>query len=108
VPLASVAPAVVPVAQIRQSEAAAPAQVTVRLPAEARLWVDGAPCPLTSDTRTFATPGLTPGREYVYIMRAEAIRDGQTITQTQRIVLAAGRQVNVTFGDLAPASVTRR
>jgi len=85
-----------------------PAQVTVRLPAEARLWVEGQPCPLTSEKRSFATPGLQPGRQYVYNMRAEVVRDGQIVEQNQRVVVAAGRQVNVTFGDFTPPSLTRR
>ena len=32
------------------------ARITVRLPAEARLYIDGTLCPLSSDTRTFNTP----------------------------------------------------
>src|SRR5207302_2379797 len=46
-----------------EPEAAAPARVTVRLPAEARLWVDGVACPLASETRTFATPQLQAGQQ---------------------------------------------
>jgi uncharacterized protein (TIGR03000 family) len=86
----------------------APASITVRLPAEARLWVDGVYCPLVSDTRTFQTPRLQPGQQYAYTMKAELIRDGRTVTQNQRVLMSAGRQVEVTFGELAPASVTRR
>jgi len=112
VSLASNAGPGVAVAQARVPAAVAAtpasAHLTVRLPAEARLWVDGTPCPLTSDTRSFATPGLQPGRQYVYNLKAEVLRDGQPVTQSQRVVIAAGRQVDVTFDDLAPASVTRR
>jgi uncharacterized protein (TIGR03000 family) len=106
VPLARVSMPAAPAAtQVAVTESA---QITVRLPAEARLWVDGTPCPLTSDTRSFATPKLETGRQYVYTMRAEVVRDGQTVAQTQRVVLGAGRQVNVTFGELEPTGVTRR
>jgi len=112
VPVASNAYYGIPVAQARipaaEASTTAAARVTVRLPAEARLWVDNAPCPLTSSTRSFTTPALQPGREYAYTIRAEMVRDGQTVEQTQRVVIAAGRQVNVTLGDFAPASVTRR
>jgi hypothetical protein len=41
-------------------------------------------------------------------MRAEVTRDGQTVTQNQRVVFAAGRQVEVNFADLAVARVTQR
>jgi uncharacterized protein (TIGR03000 family) len=84
------------------------AHVTVRLPADARLWVDGAACPLTSDTRSFDTPTLESGKQYVYNLRAAVVRDGRTVEQTQRVVLGAGRQVNVTFNELNAASLTRR
>jgi uncharacterized protein (TIGR03000 family) len=91
-----------------QASAAVPAHVTIRLPADARLWVDGADCPLTSDTRSFDTPGLQPGKRYVYNIRAAVVRDGRTVEQTQRVVIAAGRQIDVTFGELNATSVTRR
>jgi uncharacterized protein (TIGR03000 family) len=89
-------------------DAPSPARVTVRLPAEARLWVDGVSCPLTSDTRTFVTPRLQPGQQYAYSMRAEMVRDGQSVTQTQRVLVSAGRQVDVNFGTLTATSVTQR
>jgi uncharacterized protein (TIGR03000 family) len=90
------------------AEDAAPARVTVRLPAEARLWVEGEACPLTSATRSFLTPQLQPGQQYAYTMRAEVVRDGQTISQTRRVVIAAGREVDVTFSNFTPAAVTQR
>jgi uncharacterized protein (TIGR03000 family) len=82
--------------------------VTVRLPSEARLWVDGVPCPLTSDTRTFDTPQLQAGRQYAYTMRAELVRNSQTVTQERRVIVTAGRQVEVRFDDAAPTAVTQR
>ena len=54
------------------------ARVTVKLPADARLYVDNVVCPLSSDTRTFNTPELEVGRSYFYTLKAEVIRDGET------------------------------
>jgi uncharacterized protein (TIGR03000 family) len=109
VPVASVPSSVIDVAQSRPRVSdTTVAHVTVRLPADARLWVDGAACPLSSETRSFDTPTLESGKQYVYNLRAAVVRDGQTVEQTQRVVIAAGRQVNVTFGELNAASLTRR
>ncbi len=91
------------------SEVAASARITVRLPQDARLYVDGVACPLTSSTRSFNTPTLEPGREFYYTLRAEVVRDGQARTQSQRVVVSAGRQVTVEFRDFTPAqAVTSR
>src|SRR5262245_28498571 len=46
------------------------ARITVRLPADAKLFVDNAECPLTSAVRTFATPKLEQGKKYYYTLRA--------------------------------------
>jgi uncharacterized protein (TIGR03000 family) len=42
------------------------AKITVTLPANATLYVDNVLCPLTSATRTFATPKLQSGQKYYY------------------------------------------
>jgi uncharacterized protein (TIGR03000 family) len=80
--------------------------VTVRLPADAKLFVDGVACPLTSDTRSFATPALQPGQRYFYTMRVELVRDGVTQSDSQRVVLEAGQASNVTFPTAATATAS--
>src|SRR5262249_35192024 len=62
------------VARNAQEAADAPARITVKLPADARLFVDDVACPLTSAERTFDTPRLEAGRRYFYNMRAELVR----------------------------------
>ena len=51
------------------------ARLTVKVPEDARLYVDGVRCPLTTDTRTFDTPELEAGRKYSYTLKAEVVRD---------------------------------
>jgi uncharacterized protein (TIGR03000 family) len=75
----------------------APARLTVRLPADAKLFVNGVACPLADATRSFATPKLQAGRDYYYTLRAEITRDGRVQTQTRRVDVAAGQRVNVRF-----------
>jgi uncharacterized protein (TIGR03000 family) len=78
----------------------ATAKVTVHLPSDAKLFVDDVVCPLTSDWRSFDTPQLQPGQRYFYTIRAEAVRAGKTITQSQRVIVEAGKDVSVNFSGL--------
>jgi uncharacterized protein (TIGR03000 family) len=89
------------------SETATPARITVRLPADAKLWVDDTHCPLTSDVRAFNTPNLQPGRQYFYTLRLEVNRDGQTLTLSRRIHMTAGQSLNVDLNDLSTATALR-
>jgi uncharacterized protein (TIGR03000 family) len=83
------------------------ARVTVRLPADARLFVDDVLCPLTSGERTFTTPPLQTGRAYYYTLRAEVVRDGQTRSTSRRIDVEAGKEMTIEFRDL-PVQAARR
>jgi len=84
------------------------ARVTVRLPADARLFIDGELCPLTSATRSFNTPALQPGREYTYNLRMEVTRNGVRRAQSQRVTFSAGRQVTVDFREATSVRTVRR
>lgn len=92
--------------QVTTTAQAAPARLTVRLPEEARLFVDGQACPLTSSPRSFDTPRLEGGRKFYYTLKAEMVRDGQTLVESQRVVVEAGKKVDVTFENLSPAGTT--
>jgi uncharacterized protein (TIGR03000 family) len=86
----------------------APATVVVHLPADAKLYVDNVACPLTSATRSFNTPGLEPGRKYFYTLKAEVVRDGKPAAESRRVLLSAGKRVDVDFGDLAGEVITAK
>jgi uncharacterized protein (TIGR03000 family) len=75
------------------------ATVTVYLPADANLSVDGTPCTLTSDIRTFDTPALEPGQKYYYTLKTERMEAGHLRTQTRRVFLEAGNRVTVRFDE---------
>jgi uncharacterized protein (TIGR03000 family) len=98
--------AVVPVTVTSQNHehhaapAAAPARFTVRLPAEAKLFVEGQASTLTSDTRTFETPALRPDRNYAYALKAEMIRDGKVVVESREVIFQAGKDVTVDFSNL--------
>lgn len=71
------------------------ATIIVRLPAEARLTIDGSPTTSTSAERTFVTPPLTPEKVYHYTLRAEMQRDGKPVTETRDVTVRAGRETRV-------------
>jgi uncharacterized protein (TIGR03000 family) len=79
----------------------APARITVRLPEQAKLYVDDVLCPQTdSAKRAFDTPQLEPGRTYHYTLRVEMVREGRTIKKDRRIDMQAGKKIDVDFSDM--------
>lgn len=83
-------------------------RVIVRLPAEAKLFVDGVACPLTSATRSFNTPTLEQGRQYYYTLRVEVTRNGEVQSDSKRVIVQAGREATVDFGDLRSVQTASR
>jgi uncharacterized protein (TIGR03000 family) len=77
--------------------AALPARLTVRLPADARLWVDQVECPLTTGERSFNTPVLQPGQTYYYTLKMQLQRQGNPVTESKRVLVSAGQNVSVVF-----------
>jgi uncharacterized protein (TIGR03000 family) len=86
----------------------APAHVRVRLPNDATLQVDGRKCPVTSGRRSFDTPKLEQGREYFYTFKAQVVREGRAQSESRRVMLEAGKDVTVDFGDLTSVQITER
>jgi len=82
------------------SAAAQRAQLVVELPGDAKLYVDGNPMKTNAAKRTFNTPPLQPGQAYYYMLRAEVVRDGQTIGQTTRVIVRAGEVARASFPNL--------
>jgi uncharacterized protein (TIGR03000 family) len=83
------------------------ARIVVKLPAEARLYVDNVLCPLTSATRSFTTPELDAGQKYYYTLKAEVVRGGETRTVRKRVIVEAGKEVMVEFNELPLQTVSR-
>jgi uncharacterized protein (TIGR03000 family) len=107
---APVAPDMPKTGQKKETSAAAPATVIVKAPLDVRVTVNGAVTERTKTEQVFTTPALDAGRSYSYEFKAEAVRDGKTVTRTQKVVVKAGRQSDADFSDLtiasAPAHVT--
>ena len=69
---------------------ALPATIVVNVPADAKVTIDGTPTKSTSAVRVFATPELAPGAVYYYTVTAEVVREGKTLTASEKIAVEAG------------------
>jgi uncharacterized protein (TIGR03000 family) len=84
------------------------ATVVVKLPADAKLYVDDVLCPMTSNKRSFRTPRLEQGRRYYYTLKVEATREGKPVKESRRVYLEAGKKVNVDFGEMSTVSTAKK
>jgi len=75
----------------------ATAMLTVRVPAHAQVFVNGLPTSSTGTVRRYVSNGLRWGYNYTYQIRAEIVRDGQTITENKTVKLQAGDKSDVEF-----------
>ncbi|HEY2146348.1 MAG TPA: TIGR03000 domain-containing protein [Pirellulales bacterium] len=76
----------------------------VSVPDDAKVFVNGRATTSTGNERQYVSRGLENGQRYSYEVRAEVIRDGKTVTETQTAQLTAGSQANLMFKLSAPAS----
>ena len=79
------------------SKAAAPIQLTVKVPADAQVWIDGTKTTSTGLVRRFKSPPVERGYRYSYAVRASWKENDQTITQTQTISVAPGAIAEADF-----------
>ena len=78
--------------------------LTIRVPDEAQVYVNGYKTKSTGAVRQFVSNGLKPGFSYKYEVRAEMVRDGRLVEDTQVIYLRAGATERVAFSfDARPA-----
>jgi uncharacterized protein (TIGR03000 family) len=73
------------------------AHVTVAVPADAQVWLDGVPTKSTGSIREFNSPPLTPGVRYSYEVQARWNENGKDVTQTQKVEVGAGTHARVDF-----------
>jgi uncharacterized protein (TIGR03000 family) len=71
--------------------------LTIRVPANAEIWVDGVATRMTGTVRSFVSPVLQAGKEYYYELTARWTENGRDVTQTRRINVAAGDNLSVDF-----------
>lgn len=72
--------------------------LSVWVPNDARIFVNGNTTNSTGSARNYISRGLQPGASYAYEVRAELVRNGKTLTETKQVTLVAGQRVNIEFG----------
>ena len=80
------------------------ATLTVFVPTEAKVTINGKFTKSTGSERRYVSYGLHPGQTYVYKIQAEIVRAGKAITDEQTVSLTAGVQRSVAFGFHVPSS----
>ena len=73
------------------------APINVRVPANAEVWFDGTRTSQTGSQRSFVSPPIQPGRDYVYEIRARWVQAGRPVEETRRIIVRAGDRDNLNF-----------
>jgi uncharacterized protein (TIGR03000 family) len=73
------------------------------VPANAKVWFDGATTVQTGDHRRFVSLPLRPGNEYAYEVLVKWTQDGREVTQNRRIAVHAGDVLNLTFPETGHA-----
>jgi uncharacterized protein (TIGR03000 family) len=73
------------------------ATLNIKVPPDAKLYFDNAITSQTGTMRTFVTPPLKAGSKFVYAIKVDVIRGGQTLSETKHVDFQAGQTVDVDF-----------
>jgi uncharacterized protein (TIGR03000 family) len=71
--------------------------LTVRVPYDAKVTINGAPTKSLGSVRQYSCDGMLPGRTYKFEVKAEVVREGKIVTDTQMVSLTAGERRRVAF-----------
>jgi uncharacterized protein (TIGR03000 family) len=85
--------------------ALAAAELTVVVPADAEVFVDGELTRQKGTERRFTTPPLVGGKRYTYDVRARWKEGGKPVEQTRKVPVRAGARVRVDFLSPPPETV---
>jgi uncharacterized protein (TIGR03000 family) len=79
------------------------ARFVFRVPAGAKLYVEGQRIDWKDPTVVFMTPLLENGKTYAYQIRAEVLRDGKPVVETRDVVFRPGTLNTTDFRSLERA-----
>jgi uncharacterized protein (TIGR03000 family) len=78
--------------------------LTIWVPFDAKVTINGLPTKSTGSRRQFISYDLKEGFSYKYEVKAEVVRDGKIVEDTKTVVLTAGANNSVAFGfNIAPS-----
>lgn len=72
--------------------------LTIWVPYDAKVTVNGLETKSTGSRRQFVSYGLKPGFSYKYEVKATVVRNGQTVEDNRTVILTAGEITAVAFG----------
>ncbi|MFZ5829658.1 MAG: TIGR03000 domain-containing protein [Planctomycetota bacterium] len=78
--------------------------LTIWVPYDAKVWVNGMETKSTGSRRQYVSFGLKQGFSYRYEVKAQIVREGQLVEDIQDVVLTAGSTGAVAFGFNRPAA----
>ncbi|MEO8497267.1 MAG: TIGR03000 domain-containing protein, partial [Planctomycetota bacterium] len=91
-----------------QTSSASEATLTVNVPNDARVYVNGVQTKSVGPERSYVSRGLQNGFNYTYEVRAEVEREGKMVEETKMVSLTAGRTARVAFdfqaSEVAPST----
>jgi uncharacterized protein (TIGR03000 family) len=73
------------------------ATLRMRVPSDARVWVEGDATSSSGPDRTFVSPALTPGFDYRYHVRVQWNENGKAMERNRDFTVHAGDRINVSF-----------
>jgi uncharacterized protein (TIGR03000 family) len=73
------------------------ATIRLHVPEDAKVWFDGAATTQKGTERVYSSPPLTPGKKYIYQVRAEWTRNGKSVEEKRDVRLHANGEVSVDF-----------
>jgi uncharacterized protein (TIGR03000 family) len=76
--------------------------LTVWVPYDAKVTINGRETKNTGSRRQFVSYGLQPGLTYKYEVKAVIIRNGQAVEDNRTVMLTAGQITAVAFGFNTP------
>jgi uncharacterized protein (TIGR03000 family) len=80
-----------------QKQPMARAEIRVKLPENARLFVDSHPTTSTGAARELTTPPLETGKQFTYTLTATIVRNQQDVKLERQVTVRAGEKTEVTL-----------
>ena len=71
------------------------AYLNVKVPEDAKVYLQDQLMTIPGTQRRFVTPAIEQGYQSNYTVKAEVVRNGQTITKTAQATVSAGQEVDV-------------
>ena len=76
------------------------ASILVKVPADAKVFIDNYQMKSTSTERLFTSPELVPGKSYFYTIRVLIEKDGKLLEESRKVLVHAGETSRLAFDNL--------